>query len=88
MTQEPTTPQEQPKPRYRVPRGLYILSGAVMVMWVFVTFFFRNPYTQSVSFDYYDKHPYDENTTWVLVLVIIPLIGLGAFISWTRRRQG
>jgi len=81
--------EEQPKkpPQYRVPRGLYFLTAGVMAMWVFVVFFFRNPYTQSVSNDYYDKHPYDETSTWVLVLVIIPMIGLAAFLTWTRRKQ-
>jgi hypothetical protein len=88
MTQEPVSQEEEKKPQYQIPRGLYIVTGAVMALWVFVTFFLRNPYTQAVSIDYYDKHPYDENTTWVLVLVIIPMIGLAAFIAWTRRRQG
>jgi len=81
---------EQPKkpPQYRVPRGLYFLTAGVMALWVFVVFFFRNPYTQAVSNDYYDTHPYSETSTWVLVLVIIPMIGLAAFLTWTRRKSG
>ena len=84
MTDEPPTP---PK-KYRVPGGLYYLTAGVIAMWVFVVFFFRNPYTQAVSFDYYDRHPYDETATWVLVLVIIPMIGLAAFLAWQRRQRG
>ncbi len=89
MTQEqPPTEQQAPKPpQYRVPNGLYYVAAGAIALWVFVTFFFRNPYTQATSGDYYDKHPYDETSTWVLVLVIIPLIGLGAYISWMRRKS-
>ncbi len=89
MTQDqPPTEQQPPRPpQYRVPRGLYYLVAGVMAMWVFVTFFFRNPYTQAVSNDYYDKHPYDETSVWVLVLVIIPMIGLAAFLSWMKRKK-
>jgi hypothetical protein len=48
---------------------------------------FSQPYTQSVSNDYYDTHSYSETSTWVLVLVIIPMIGLAAFLAWTRRKR-
>jgi hypothetical protein len=90
MTQEqPQKQQQSPRPpQYRVPKGLYFLAAGVMALWVFVTFFFRNPYTQAVSNDYYDKHPYDETSVWVMVLVIIPLIGLGAYVSWMKRKRG
>ncbi len=82
--------QEQPEkpPKYRIKRGVYVVAAAVFVMWVYVVFFFRNPYTQAISNDYYDTHPYDETSTWVLVLVIIPMIGLAGFLAWTRRKSG
>jgi uncharacterized RDD family membrane protein YckC len=86
--QQPPTEENPPRPpQYRVPRGLYYVAAGAMAMWVFVTFFFRNPYTQAISNDYYDNHPYDETSVWVFVLVIIPMIGLGAFLSWTRRKK-
>jgi hypothetical protein len=80
--QQPNKPQQ-----YRVPRGLYYLTAAVMALWVYVVFFFRNPYTQSVSMDYYDRHPYDETSVWVVVLVIVPMIGLAGFLAWRRRQS-
>ena len=67
--------------------GLYFVTGAIVALSIFVTLFVRNPYTQSMEGDYYDKHPYDETSVWVLVLVVIPMIGLAAFIAWTRRKQ-
>jgi hypothetical protein len=90
MTQEqPHQPPQTPKPpQYRISKGLYLVAAGVMALWVFVTFFFRNPYTQAVSNDYYDKHPYDETSVWVLVLVIIPMMGLAAYISWMKRKRG
>ncbi|HMK91220.1 MAG TPA: hypothetical protein VK446_16510 [Methylocystis sp.] len=84
MTNEP---QDRP-PQYRVPTKLYYIAGGVIAMWIFVTFFLRNPYTQATEGDYYDRHPYDEFTTWALVLVVIPMIGLAAFLAWTRRGRG
>ncbi len=87
MTEERPNPENKP-PQFRVPRELYFLVAGVLALWVFVTFFFRNPYTQATSGDYYDRHPYDETSVWVIVLVIIPMIGLAAFLSWTRRRRG
>lgn len=80
--------EQTPKPpKYGVPRGLYYIVAGVVAMWVFVVFFFRNPYTQAISNDYYDRHPYDETSTWVLVLVIVPMIGLGALLTWNRRQR-
>jgi hypothetical protein len=63
------------------------VTAAVIALWIFVVFFFRNPYTQAVSMDYYDRHPYDEASVWTMALVIVPLIGLAGFIAW-RRKQG
>jgi hypothetical protein len=81
--QEPKKP-----PQFRISRGLYFAAAAILGLWIFVTFFFRNPYTQAVSGDYYDKHPYDEASTWTLVLVIVPAIGVaGALYTWYRQRQ-
>lgn len=82
--QEPNKP-----PQFRISRGLYLAAAAILGLWIFVTFFFRNPYTQAVSGgDYYDKHPYDESSVWTLVLVIVPAIGAAAAIySWFRQRQ-
>jgi phospholipase C len=85
---EPAPEQPQKKiPKYGVPRGLYFVTGAAVALSIFVTLFVRNPYSQSMEGGYYDKHPYDETSVWVLVLVIIPMIGLAAFIAWTRRKQ-
>ncbi len=82
---------EDPKklPQFKISRGLYFVTAAILGLWIFVTLFFRNPYTQAVSGgDYYDKHSYDEGSTWTLVLVIVPAIGIaGALYSWYRQRQ-
>jgi uncharacterized membrane protein YhaH (DUF805 family) len=79
---------EPPKPpQFQISRKLYYIVAGVIAMWIFVTFFLRNPYTQSVEGDFYDKHPYDETSTWTLVLVVIPMIGLAAFLAWTRRTR-
>lgn len=92
--QEPVPPVEESEPsaapavpKFKVSRGLYLVAGAAVALSLFVTLFVRNPYTQAVQGDYYDTHPYDETQVWVLVLVVIPMIGLAAFIAWTRRRQ-
>ena len=80
--------EQQEKPvRYRISPKLYFLAAGAIAMWIFVTFFFRNPYTQATQGDYYDRHPYDETSIWTLVLVVIPMIGLGALIAWTRRNN-
>jgi hypothetical protein len=84
---EPAPEPEKKVPQYRVPRALYFITGAAVALSIFVTLFVRNPYTQSMQGDYYDTHPYDETSVWVLVLVVIPMIGLAAFIAWTRRKQ-
>lgn len=78
---------KQPGPPFHVSRQLYVFAAVVIAVWIFVTFFFRNPYQQAVSFDYYDKHPYDEATIWTYVLVVVPLIGLGALLVWVNRRS-
>ncbi|MBI1868922.1 MAG: hypothetical protein HYS06_11635 [Methylocystis sp.] len=89
MTDEPPTdePPKEAQPQFRVNPGLYVFAAIVLIVWVFVTFFFRNPYLNAVSFDYYDRHPYDETTVWIYVLVIVPLIGLGAFLLWIMRAR-
>jgi hypothetical protein len=75
-------------PQFKVSRSLYYLTAAIVGMSIFVTFFLRNPYTQAVSGDYYDKHSYDENSAWTLVLVVVPAIGLAGLIAWmVRQRQ-
>lgn len=78
---------EKPRPPSFVSPQLYIFAAIVVAMWIFVTFFYRNPYQQAVSFDYYDRHPYDEATIWTYVLIIVPLIGLGALLMWVNRRK-
>jgi len=83
-----TDDQPNKPPQFQVSRKLYYLVAGVMAMWVFVTFFFRNPYTQSTQGDYYDKHSFDETSTWTLVLVVIPMMGLAAFLAWMRRKRG
>jgi hypothetical protein len=89
LEERPMTDDQQNKPpQFRISPKLYYLVAGIIAMWVFVTFFFRNPYTQSTEGGYYDKHPYDETSTWTLVLVIIPMIGLAAFLAWARRRRG
>ncbi|ARN80292.1 hypothetical protein [Methylocystis bryophila] len=75
-------------PQFKISRSLYYVTAAVVGMSIFVTFFLRNPYTQAVSGDYYEKHPYDETSVWTLVLVIVPAIGVAAAIyTWFRQRQ-
>ncbi|HTO78277.1 MAG TPA: hypothetical protein VMJ31_00720 [Methylocystis sp.] len=75
-------------PQFKISRSLYYLTAAIVCMSIFVTFFYRNPYTQAVSGDYYEKHPYDETSVWTLVLVIVPAIGLaGAIAAWMRRQR-
>lgn len=90
MSQEHMSQEQEPKkpgPTYVVSRQLYALAAVVVAGWIFVTFFFRNPYQQAATgFDYYDKHPYDETSTWLLVLVVIPLIGLAGALSWFYRK--
>lgn len=78
---------KQPGPPFFVSRKLYVFAAVVIAMWIFVAFFFRNPYQQAVSFDYYDKHPYDETMVWTYVLVVVPLIGFAAFLIWINRRD-
>ncbi|PWB79830.1 MAG: hypothetical protein C3F11_19615 [Methylocystaceae bacterium] len=78
---------EKPRPSSFVSPQLYIFAAIVVAVWIFVTFFYRNPYQQAVSFDYYDKHPYDEATIWAYVLIVVPLIGLGALLVWVNRRK-
>ncbi|MFY9658245.1 MAG: hypothetical protein WAK01_16965 [Methylocystis sp.] len=81
--QEPKKP-----PQFKVSRSLYYLTAAIVGMSIFFTLYVRNPYTQAVSGDYYDKHPYDEGSVWTLVLVIVPAIGVAAAIyTWFRQRQ-
>ena len=83
------TEEQPPKPpQFKIARGLYFLAAGVIALWIFVTFFFRNPYQQAVSMDYYDRHPYDENSVWFVVLVVVPMMGLAAFIAWSRRQKG
>jgi hypothetical protein len=77
---------QKPEPPFRINRQLFLLAAVVMAMWVFVTFFYRNPYQQAVSFDYYDKHPYDEATLWTYLLVVLPLLGFGALMMWINKR--
>lgn len=79
-------PEKRRPPSFVSPQ-LYIFAAIVVAMWIFVTFFYRNPYQQAVSFDYYDRHPYDEATIWTYVLIIVPLIGLGALLMWVNRRK-
>jgi hypothetical protein len=83
MTDEPP---KGPIQRFLVSRQLVFFTAIILAMWVFVTFFFRNPYQQAVQFDYYDKHPYDEGTVWAYVLIVVPMIGLGAALLWWQRR--
>jgi hypothetical protein len=83
MTDEPP---KDPIPRFLASRQLIFFTAIILAMWVFVTFFFRNPYQQAVQFDYYDKHPYDEGMVWTYVLIVVPMIGLGAALLWWQRR--
>lgn len=88
--EQPKSADEQPKeprPQFRPSRQLYILAGVLVAVWIFVTFFYRNPYQQAVSFDYYDKHPYDETMVYSYLLIVLPLIGLGALVLWVNRRK-
>ena len=81
---------EDPKkpPQFKISPTLYYLTAAIVGMSIFVTFFYRNPYTQAVSGDYYEKHPYDETSVWTLVLVIVPAIALvGIIVAWMRRQR-
>jgi hypothetical protein len=80
---------EEPKkpPQFRISRSLYYLTAAIVGMSIFVTFFLRNPYTQAVSGDYYEKRPYDESSFWTLILVIVPALALAGFVAWRNRRQ-
>jgi hypothetical protein len=80
--QEPKKP-----PQFKISRTLYYVTAAVVGMSIYVTYFYRNPYTQAVSGDYYEKHSYDEASVWTLVLVIVPAIGLAGLIAWMIRRQ-
>jgi hypothetical protein len=91
MTEEQPTqaPEQPPKPpQFKVARGLYWITGGVVALSIFVTMFVRNPYEQAVSMDYYDRHSYDENYVWFIVLVVVPMMGLAAFIAWRRRQNG
>lgn len=87
--EDKTMSNEEPKkpPQFRISRSLYYLTAAIVGMSIFVTFYVRNPYTQAVSGDYYEKHPYDETSVWTTVLVIVPAIGLAGLIAWMIRRQ-
>ncbi|HEY8063720.1 MAG TPA: hypothetical protein VIF40_03215 [Methylosinus sp.] len=84
MTEEP--PKDR-IPRLLASRQLMFFTAVILALWVFVTFFFRNPYQQAVEFGYYDSHPYDEGTIWTYVLFVIPMIGLGAALLWWQRRS-
>ncbi|HYA80886.1 MAG TPA: hypothetical protein VED87_08155 [Methylocystis sp.] len=82
--------EEQPDkpPQFRIPPKLYFFVAGVLAMWIFVTFFFHNPYTQAVQNDFGETRSYGEASVWTLVLFVIPMIGLVAFIAWTRRKRG
>jgi len=90
MTDEDEKPDPEPRkpPQIKISPGLYWLTGAILGMWVFVVFFFRNPYQQAVSGDYYDKNPYDESWIWWVILVLAPMLALAAYMAWRRRREG
>jgi len=77
---------EQPKkpPQYRVPRGLYFLTLASW-LWVFVVFFLSQPYTQAVSTTITTRIPIARPRPGARA-GDHPMIGLAAFLAWTRRK--
>jgi hypothetical protein len=87
--EEPSAPElpETPRPpQFQIPRSLYVVVAAALALWVGVTFFLRNPYTQAIQGDYYERRSFDDGTMWAVIFVVA-LMGLGAFISWARRQQ-
>lgn len=83
MTDEqPNKPQQ-----YRISPKLYFLVAGVLALWIFVTFFFHNPYTQATQPDFGETRSYGEASVWTLVLVVIPMIGLVALVAWVRRKR-
>jgi hypothetical protein len=81
----PETPEAPRPPQFKIPRSLYFVSGGLIALWIGVTFFLRNPYTQAIQGDYYERRSFDDTAMWAVIFVVA-LMGLGAFISWSRRQ--
>lgn len=74
---------DEPQLVFPVPRGMVYGSVAVVIFSLIVTFFVRNPYTQSVSegSDYYESSIERNLALWVLIFIGIPASFL-AYKHW------
>ncbi len=77
---------EQPsRPVLLVPRSYVVLIALVVAASIFVTLFVRNPYTQSVSGDYYERSSLDGAIVWAVIFIGLPGLWFG-YQKWVAPR--
>jgi hypothetical protein len=73
------------RPFLLIPRSYVILTVLVVAASVFVTLFMRNPYTQSVSGDYYERSSLDSSIIWAVIFIGLPGMWF-AYQKWVAPR--
>jgi hypothetical protein len=76
---------EPTRPIFLVPRSYVILTVLVVAVSIFVTLFMRNPYTQSVSGDYYERSSLDTSIIWAVIFIGLPGLWF-AYHKWVAPR--
>lgn len=72
---------EPSRPVLLVPRSYVILTALVIAASIFVTLFMRNPYTQAVSGDYYERSSLDNSIIWAVIFIGLPSMWF-AYQKW------
>jgi hypothetical protein len=81
---EAPAPKPQP-PTMLIPRSYVILTAFVIVLSIVVTLFMRNPYTQSISGDYYERSFLDSSILWAVIFIGLPGLWF-AYQKWVAPR--
>ena len=73
------------RPVLLIPRSYVILTIFVVAISIFVTMFMRNPYTQAVSGDYYERSSLDSSIVWAAIFIGLPGLWF-AYQKWVAPR--
>lgn len=84
------SPRRPEPPTILVPRSYIFLTIFVVVLSIVVTLFMRNPYTQAISGDYYERTSLDSSILWAVIFIGLPGLWFTYHkwvAPWLRRRR-
>jgi hypothetical protein len=87
----PEGPPRRPEPpTMLVPRSYIFLTIFVVVLSIVVTLFMRNPYTQAISGDYYERTSLDSSILWAIIFIGLPGLWFTYqkwVLPWLKKRR-